>query len=109
MLIEVLEVIIGDGSESLRKGSSTQYNVLSTVQYNENVYCDDIGNDDVDDDDSGDGDGDGNDDADTDLQVPQHLNVSNRTAHCCAPEHHLCFIIIVIVLKMMTVGAIVCN
>ena len=63
-----------------------------------------------DDDDDDSGDGDGNDDVDdTDLQVPQHLNVSNRTADCCAPEHHLCFIMIVIVLKMMTVGAIVCN
>ena len=34
MLIEVLEVIIVDGSESLSKGSSTQYNILCTVLHN---------------------------------------------------------------------------
>ena len=34
MLIEVLEVIIVDGSESLSRGSSTQYNILYTVLHN---------------------------------------------------------------------------
>ena len=60
----------------------TLYTLQYTIFYND---------DDCDyDNDNNDGDGDG----DTNLQVSQNLNVSNRTANCGAPEHHLCFLII---------------
>ena len=79
MKVMALEVIIGDGSE--KKYQQRQY----TCYGNDNQIDDNV-DDDRDD---------FNDDDDTNLQVPQYLNVSNRTADRCAPEHHLGFVVII--------------